>query len=140
MNLIKQQPDVDKIHLYIKDPFESKYQLLINWREKVRINRGKKNIKTVIDYCQTIDVHENLEDYNLVKKRLIKKRLIAFDYMTADKKANKKLKLIVAEMFMMQKTGHFTCFVSQSYFKVPKDIRLNLTHLFIIKIPNKREL
>ena len=106
----------------------------------MRINRGKKNIKTVIDYCQTIDVHENLEDYNLVKKRLIKKRLIAFAYMTADKKANKKLKLIVAEMFMMQKTGHFTCFVSQSYFKVPKDIRLNLTHLFIIKIPNKREL
>ena len=139
MNLIKQQPDVDKIHLYIY-PFESKYQLLINWREKVRIKCGKKNIKTVIDYCQTIDVHENLEDYNLVKKRLIKKRLIAFAYMTTDKKANKKLKLIVAEMFMVQKTGHFTCFISQSYFKVPKDIRLNLTHLFIIKIPNKREL
>ena len=46
LNLIKQQrPDIDKIYLYVKDPFKSKLQLLINGRE-------------------TDDVYKNLEDYN----------------------------------------------------------------------------
>ena len=40
----------------------------------------------------------------------------------------------------MRKTQYFTCFVSQSYFKVPKTIRLNATYYFIMKIPKKREL
>ena len=31
-------------------------------------------------------------------------------------------------------------FIMQSYFKVPKDVRLNSTHFFIMKIPNKRKL
>ena len=63
MNLIKhQQPDIDKIYSYVKDPFESKYQLLINRREKVGIE-NLKNPKAFIDYSQTInDVYENLED------------------------------------------------------------------------------
>ena len=43
MNLIKhQQPDIDKSYLYVKDPFESKYQLVINGREKVRIKNQQK--------------------------------------------------------------------------------------------------
>ena len=65
LNLIKhQRPDVDKIYLYVKHPFKSKYQLLINGREKVVIE-NLKNPKTFLDYLQTIDdVFENLEDYN----------------------------------------------------------------------------
>ena len=65
LNLIKhEQPDIDKIYLYVKDPFESKYQLLINGREKVIIENFK-NPKAFIDNSQTIDdVYENLEDYN----------------------------------------------------------------------------
>ena len=51
-----QRPDIDKMYLYVKDPFELKYQLLINEREKVGIK------KLVLDYSQTIDdVYENLE-------------------------------------------------------------------------------
>ena len=43
LNLIKnQQPDINKIYLYIKDPFASKYQLLINGKEKVE----NKKLKT----------------------------------------------------------------------------------------------
>ena len=54
-NLIKnQQPHIDKVYLYIKDPFKLKYQLLINRREKV--GSKPKNLKTYIDYSQTIDV------------------------------------------------------------------------------------
>ena len=54
-NVIKdQRPGIDKIYVYIKDPFESKYQLLINGREKVG-NENLKNLKALIDYSQTID-------------------------------------------------------------------------------------
>ena len=71
LNLIKyQQPDIDKIYLYVKDPFESKYQLLINGREKVGIE-NLKNPKAFIDYSQTIDDYENLEDYNPTRKRRV---------------------------------------------------------------------
>ena len=50
MNLVKhQQPDIDKIYLYVKDPFESKYQLLIKGREKAGI-RELKNPKAFVDY------------------------------------------------------------------------------------------
>ena len=72
LNLIKhQQPDIDKLFLYIKDPFESKYQLLINGREKLGIH-NLKNPKAFTDYSQTTDdVFENLEDYNPTKKKRV---------------------------------------------------------------------
>ena len=55
---------IDKIYLYVKDPFESKYQLLINGRKKVGI-KEIKNPKAFIDYSQTIDVvYENMNDDN----------------------------------------------------------------------------
>ena len=86
LNLIKhQQPDVNKIYLYIKDPLESKYQLLINRREKVEIENLRRNPKAFIDYSQkTDDVDENLEDYNPTKKRRV---LIVFDDMIAKSKS-----------------------------------------------------
>ena len=84
----KQRPDIDKIYLYIKDPFESKYQLLINGREKVG-TENLKNPKAFTDYSQTIDnVYENLEDYNPKKKKRV---LIVFDDMIEGMKSNKKL-------------------------------------------------
>ena len=138
LNLIKhQRPDIDKIYLYIKDPLESKYQLLINGREKVGIE-NLKNPKAFADYSQTLDdVYEKLEDYNPRKKRA----LIVFHDMIADMESNKKLSLIVAELFLRGKKLNISlAFISQSYFKVPKTIRLNATHYFIIKILNKREL
>ena len=69
MNSIKdQRPDIDKIYLYVKDPFESKYQLLITGTETIGIENFK-NPKAFIYYSQTIDnAYENLEDYNTTKK------------------------------------------------------------------------
>ena len=98
LNLIKnQQPDIDKIFLYVKDLFESKYQLLINRRENVRIKKIKSS-KAFIDYSQTIDdIYENLEDYNSTKKRRV---LIVFDDMIADMESNKKLSPTVTELFL----------------------------------------
>ena len=61
--------------------------------------------------------------------------------MTADMIQNKKLNSIVTELFIRGKKLNISLvFITQSYFKVPKDVRLNTSHFFITKIPNKREL
>ena len=84
------------------------------------------------------DVYKTIEEYNLRKKRKI---LIVFDDMIADMINNKKLYSIVTELFIRgRKLNISVVFITQSYFKVPKDIRLNTAHLFMTKIPNKREL
>ena len=84
------------------------------------------------------DVYKNIEDYNPRKKR---KMLIVFDDMIADMINNNKFNPIVTELFIRDRKLNISiAFIVQSYFKVPKDVRLNSTHLFIMKIPNKREL
>ena len=70
-----------------------------------------------------------------------RKILIVFDDMIADMINNKKLNSIVTELFIRgRKLNISLVFITQSYFKVPKDVRLNTTHFFIMKIPNEREL
>ena len=72
------------------------------------------------------DVYKNIEDYNPGKKRKI---LIVFDDMIADVINNKRLKAIVTELFTKgRKLNISIVFITQSYFKVPKDVRLNSTH------------
>ena len=67
--------------------------------------------------------------------------LIVSDDMIADMINNKKLNPIVTELFVRSRKLNISIvFITQSYFKVPKDVRLNSTHFFIMKIPNKREL
>ena len=78
-----------------------------------------------------------------IKKILIviKKILIVFDDMISDMIHNKKLNSIVTELFIRgRKLNISLVFINQSYFKVPKDVRLNTNHFFIAKIQNKREL
>ena len=84
------------------------------------------------------DVYKNIDEYNVDKERKI---LIVFDDMIADMINNKKLNSIVTELFIRgRKLNISLVFITQLYFKVPKDIRVNTTHFFITKIPNKREL
>ena len=84
------------------------------------------------------DVYKNIEDYNPIKKLKV---LIVFDDMIADMINNKKLNPVVTELFIRgRKINISIVFIMQSYLKVPKDVRLNYTHFFIMKIPNKREL
>ena len=69
------------------------------------------------------------------------KILIVFDDMIADMIHNKKQNSIVTESFIRgRKLNISLIFITQSYFKVPKDVKLNTTHFFIAKIPDKREL
>ena len=84
------------------------------------------------------DVYKNIEDYNPHEKCKV---LIVLDDMIADMINNKKLNSIVTELFIRGRKYNISiAFITQSYFKVPKDVRLNCTHYFILKIPNKREL
>ena len=84
------------------------------------------------------DVYENLGDINPTKKRRV---LIVFDDMIADMECNKKLCPKVTELLLRgRKLNISLTFMSQSYFKVPKTIRLNVTIYFIMKTPNKKEL
>ena len=84
------------------------------------------------------DVYENIEKYNPNRKRKI---LIVFDDMIANVMSNKKFQAIIKELFIRcRKLNISLVFITQSYFSVPKDVRLNLTHYLIMKINNKREL
>ena len=82
-----------------------------------------------------------MEEKKGIKQRKKRKVSIVFDDMIIDIEVNKKLKQIVAELLMKgRKLNISLVFISQSSFKVPKNGRLNATHYFIMKIPNKREL
>ena len=138
LNLINNQPHTNKIYLYVKDPYEDKYQFLINKRENI----GLKNLndpKAFIEYSNDMqDVYKNINNYNLNKENKI---LIVFDDMIADMINNNKLNSITTELFIRgRKLNISLVFITQSYFKVSKDVRLNTTHFLIMKIPNKREL
>ena len=84
------------------------------------------------------DVYENINDYNQSRKRKI---LIVFDDMIADVMTNKKFQATIKELFIRcRKLNISLVFITQSYFSVPKDARLNTTHCFIMKINNRIEL
>ena len=124
--------------MYAKDPYEAKYQYLSNKRENAEINRFN-DPKAFIEYSNDMhDVSKNIDDCNLDKEN---KTLIVFDDMIGDVIHNKNLNSIVTELFIRgRKLNISLVFITQSYFKVPKDVRLNTSHFFIAKIPNKREL
>ena len=88
LNFINNQPDIHKIYLYAKDPYEIKYQYLINKRGKVGLDHFK-DPKAFMEYSNDMqDGYKNIEDYNPGKKHKI---LIVFDDMIADMINNKKL-------------------------------------------------
>ena len=138
LNLIEKQPDIDKKYLYAKDPYESNYQYLINNREGVGINHFK-DPKAFIEYSNDMhDVYKNIDEYDPDKENKI---LIVFDDMIADMIHNKKLNSTVTKLVIRgRKLNISLVFITQSYFKVPKDVRLNTSHVFIAKIPSKREI
>ena len=82
--------------------------------------------------------YKNIDDYIPDKENKI---LIVFVDMIADMIHNKKLNSVVTELFIRgTKLNISLVFITQSYFKLPKDVRLNTSHFFIVKISNKREI
>ena len=83
-------------------------------------------------------VYKNIDEFNIDKERKI---LMAFHDMIADMNNNKRLNSIATELFIRDRRLNISLvFITKSYFKVPKDVSLNCTQVFIMKIPNKREL
>ena len=137
-SLINQLPDIDKIYLYPKDPCEGKYQFLVNRRESTGLNHFNDS-KAFTEYpSNMVDISKNIEDYNSNKKR---KTLIIFDDMIADMLSNRKLNPIVTVLFISGRKLNISLdFITQSYFTVPYNKRLNPAHYFIMKTPSKRKL
>ena len=135
LNLIKEQNDIDKIYLYAKELSETKYELLIKKRQNAAI-KHLNNPNAFIECCNTMDdVYEDIDDYNPNRKRKI---LIVFDDMMADIMTNKEFQAIIKELFIRcRKLNVSLVFITQSYFTVPKDVRLNSTHCLIMKINSK---
>ena len=97
LNLINNRPDINKIHLYAKDPYEAKYQLLINKRESIGLKHFN-DPKAFTEYSNDMQhVYKNIEEYNADKERKI---LIVFDDMIGDMINNKKLNSVVTELFI----------------------------------------
>ena len=138
LNLINNQSDIDKICLHVKDPYEAKYQFLITKRESTGLKHFN-DPKVFTEYSNDMQaVYKNIDEYNVDKER---KKFIVFDDMIVDMINNTKLNSIVTESFIKSRESTISLvFITQSHFKVPKDVRLNSIHFFIMKIPNKREL
>ena len=137
INLINEEHDIGKKILYARYLSKRKYEYSIKKRG-VEIYHAN-NPKAFIDCSNTMgDVYENIDDGNPIRKR---KKLIVFDDMIADIMSNKKFQAIIKELLIRcRKLNISLVFITQSYFSVPKDARLNSTHYLIMKINNKREL
>ena len=120
LKLINNQPDIDKIYLYAKDPYETKYQFLINKRERTGLKHFN-DPKAFIEYSNDMqDVYKNIDEHNIYEEC---ERLIAFDDMVADVINNRKLNSIITELFIRgRKLNISLVFITQSYFKDPKDV------------------
>ena len=126
LHLINNFHPIDKIYLYAKDTDEKKYQFLINKREQA----GIKNLNdphAFIEYSN--DMNDVLDDINNYNKNRDKKVLIIFDNMIADIMRSEKFEAIVKELFIRCRNLNISiAFIKQSYFRTPKDARLNSTH------------
>ena len=124
--------------MYAKDLEKPKYQLLIKKRKQAGIE-NLKDYTAFIEYSYNMDdIYDNIEDYNKKRKRKV---LITFDDMISHVMSNKKAQQVLKYLFIRcRKLNISLCFLTQSYFSVQKDVRLNCTHYIIFKPNNKREL
>ena len=138
LNLINEQHDIGKIYFYARDLNKPKYEI----PNKKHKDAGIKHLNDPNAFieCSNImdDVYENINDYNPIRKR---KKLFVSDDMIAYITTNKKFQDIIKELFIRcRKLTVSLVFITQSYFSVPKDVRLNSTHNLTMKINSKREL
>ena len=100
------------------------------WKSRLHYDEPKAFIKYSNDMQ---DVNKNIEEYNLGK--------VVFDDMIADTINNKRLNPIKTELFIIGRKLNISIpVITKSYFKVPKEVSLKTTDVFIMKILNKRGL
>ena len=112
LNLINNQPDIDKIYLYAKDPYEAKYQFLNNKRESTGL-KYFNDLRAFIEYSNDMqDVYKNIHECNVDKKRKI---LIVCDDMINDMTNSKELNSIVTELFIRGRKLIISLFLLRNY-------------------------
>ena len=138
INLINEQNNIDKIYLYARDLSQPKYEYLVKKRDNVGI-KHVNNPNTFIECSNTMDdVYGNIDDYNPIRKR---KKIIVLDDMIADIMTNRRFQAIIKELFIRcRKLNISLVFITQSYFSVLEDVRLNSTHYLIMNINKRKEL
>ena len=111
---------------------------MIKKREDVGI-KHLNNPNAFIECSNTMDdVYENINNYNQIRKR---KKLIVFDDMIVDIMGNKKSQAVIKELLIRcEKLNILLIFITQSYFSVPKDARLNTTHCFFMKKTKQKRI
>ena len=121
INLINHEPDIDQIYLYSKDPYEAKYQFLINKKKSTGL-KYLNDSNVFIEHSNDMDnVYKYIKEHNPNKKLKI---LIVFDDIIADMFTNKKLNPIVTELFFRgKKLSISLVFITQNYFAVLKNSR-----------------
>ena len=126
LNLINEQDNIEKMYLYAKDLSEPKHEYLIKKHENAGIEH-LNDPNAFIECSNTMDgVYESIDHYKLSRKIKI---LIVFDGMIADIMTNKRFQKIIKELFIRcKKLNILLVFITQFYFPIPKDVRLNLTH------------
>ena len=111
---------------------------MIKKREQAGI-KNSKDKNAFIEYSNSMDdIYDDINDHNKKRKRKV---LIVFDDMISHVMSSEKAQQVLKELFIIcRKLNTSLCFLTQSYFSVPKDVRLNCTHYVIFKLNNKREL
>ena len=131
LNLIDHEVDIDEIYLYAKDPYEAKYQLSIPKRKRTGL-KYLNDWKAFIEYPMIWIIFIRI----LKNTRQIKNEKYSLYLMI-----QLLICLVIKKIFIREKKLNTSLvFITQSYFSVTKNIRLNSTHYFAMKIPNKREL
>ena len=139
LNLIQRDNNIiDKIYLYAKDIEEPKYKFLINKREQAGINFYNDHT-AFIEYSNSVDdIFPQIEDFNKKRKTRV---LIIFDDMISHVMSDIKAQQVLKDLFIRcRKINISPCFLTQSYFSVPNDVRLNCTHYILFKLNNRTEL
>ena len=110
----------------------------MNKREQSGINFNN-DPNAFIEYSDSMgDIFPQIEDYNRKRNRKV---LIIFDDMISHVMSDKKAQQVLKDLFIRcRKLNISLCFLTQSYFSVPKDVRLNCTHYILFKLNNKRDL
>ena len=138
VNLLNDQRDIDKIYLYAKYPYEVNINFSFSRCKKVSLKHCD-NPKAFIEYSKYMqNVYKCIDEYNPGER---KKILIVCDYRIGDMISKNKVGPLLKEPFIRErKLSISLVFIRQSYFKVPKGVRLDFTNYFTVKILSKREL
>lgn len=133
--MLDHQLDFIKLYLYVKDPYKPIYQLLTNKQKEIGIKHLKNSKAFIEDFSNLKHVDAIIDAINSNEKF---QKLVTFDDILIDMHSDRTLEPVATEPYFRDiKLNTSIIVMKQSYFAVPKNVILNVTHCFIKKSPNK---